>query len=140
AALAQLLLVGLSFAALTHAYVVSDFSVRTVAQNSHTLQPLLYRITGVWGNHEGSLLLWSLILALFGAAVAAFGGNLPPSLKARVLGIQALIGVGFLSFMLFTSNPFARLDPPAAEGAQLNPLLQDPGLAFHPPMLYLGYV
>jgi cytochrome c-type biogenesis protein CcmF len=140
AALAQLLLIGVAFAALTHAYVVSDFSVKTVVQNSHTLQPLLYRITGVWGNHEGSLLLWVLILSLFGAAVAGFGTNLPPTLKARVLSVQAMIGVGFLAFMLFTSNPFARLDPPAMEGASLNPLLQDPGLAFHPPMLYLGYV
>ncbi len=140
AAFAQLLLIVVAFLALMHAYVVSDFSVRTVVQNSHTLQPLLYRITGVWGNHEGSLLLWVLILALFGAAVAGFGGNLPPTLKARVLSVQAMIGVGFLAFMLFTSNPFSRLDPPALEGASLNPLLQDPGLAFHPPMLYLGYV
>ncbi len=140
AALAQLGLICVAFAALTHAYVVSDFSVKTVMQNSHTLQPLLYKITGVWGNHEGSLLLWVLILALFGAAVGGFGGNLPPTLKARVLSVQGMIGVGFLAFMLFTSNPFARLDPPALEGASLNPLLQDPGLAFHPPMLYLGYV
>ncbi len=140
AALAQLLLIGFAFAALMQAYIVSDFSVASVAANSHTLQPLLYRITGVWGNHEGSLLLWVFILALFGAAVAAFGGNLPPTLKARVLGVQAMIGVGFLAFTVLTSNPFARLDPPALEGASLNPILQDPGLAFHPPMLYLGYV
>ena len=140
AALAQLALVAVAFLALTYAYLVSDFSVVNVAENSHTAKPLLYKVTGVWGNHEGSLLLWVLILTLFGAAVAAFGGNLPPTLRARVLAIQALIGVGFLLFVLFTSNPFARLAPAPLEGRGLNPLLQDPGLAFHPPFLYLGYV
>jgi cytochrome c-type biogenesis protein CcmF len=139
-ALAQFLLIALAFAALTHAYVTSDFSVRNVAENSHTAKPLLYKISGVWGNHEGSLLLWVLILSAFGAAVAAFGNNLPPSLKARVLGVQALIGLGFLTFILLTSNPFQRLDPVPLNGRGLNPLLQDPGLAFHPPFLYLGYV
>ena len=139
-ALAQLLFVGIAFAALTHAYIVSDFSLVNVADNSHTAKPLLYKITGVWGNHEGSMLLWVFILALFGAAVAAFGANLPPDLRARVIAIQGLIGVGFLLFILFTSNPFARAVPAPAEGSGLNALLQDPGLAFHPPFLYLGYV
>ena len=140
AAAVQLAAVACAFAALTHAYVVSDFSVLNVASNSHSAKPLLYKVTGVWGNHEGSMLLWALILALFGAAVAAFGGNLPPRLRARALAVQALVAVGFLSFALFTSNPFERLIPPPADGRGLNPLLQDPGLAFHPPFLYLGYV
>jgi cytochrome c-type biogenesis protein CcmF len=140
AAFLQFVLVALSFAALTWAYVVSDFSVANVAMNSHTDKPMLYKVTGVWGNHEGSILLWILILALFGAAVAAFGRNLPAPFRARVLAVQALIAVGFLSFSLFTSNPFERMDPVPLNGAGLNPLLQDPGLAFHPPMLYLGYV
>ncbi|MCW5748832.1 MAG: heme lyase CcmF/NrfE family subunit [Alphaproteobacteria bacterium] len=140
AALAQFVLVGVAFVALVHAYVTSDFSVANVVRNSHTTKPLLYKITGTWGNHEGSMLLWALILSLFGAGVAAFGGNLPATLRARVLGIQGLIGLGFLAFILFTSNPFERLDPAPADGNDLNPLLQDPGLAFHPPLLYLGYV
>ena len=140
AAIAQLALVATAFLALTWAYLVSDFSVVNVAENSHTAKPLLYKLTGVWGNHEGSLLLWMLILTLFGAAVALFGGNLPPSLRARVLAVQALIGVGFLLFILLTSNAFMRLVPAPLEGRGLNPLLQDPGLAFHPPFLYLGYV
>src|SRR5262245_20285668 len=140
AAQGQLLFIAIAFLSLTHAFVTSDFSVWAVAQYSNSAMPLIYKTAGVWGNHEGSLLLWVLILALFGAAVATFGNNLPPSLKARVLAVQAMIGIGFLTFMLFTSNPFARLNPPAADGADLNPLLQDPGLAFHPPMLYLGYV
>ena len=122
------------------AYVTSDFSVANVVANSHSAKPLLYKIAGVWGNHEGSMLLWALILALFGAAVALFGSNLPDALRARVLGVQALIGVGFLAFILFTSNPFERVSPAPPDGNGLNPLLQDPGLAFHPPMLYLGYV
>jgi len=136
----QFLLIAVSFAALTHAYVVSDFTVLNVWQNSHTDKPMLYKISGVWGNHEGSLLLWVLILALFGLAVALFGGNLPAAFRARVLAVQALIGVGFLAFTLFTSNPFERLLPAHPQGEGLNPLLQDPGLAFHPPFLYLGYV
>ena len=139
-AIVQFGFVAISFAALTHAYVVSDFSVLNVAMNSHSAKPLLYKVSGVWGNHEGSLLLWVLILTLFGATVAAFGGNLPPELRARVLSVQALIGTGFLLFMLLTSNPFERLVPAPADGQGLNPLLQDPGLAFHPPFLYLGYV
>jgi len=140
AALAQFVLVALAFALLTWCYVVSDFSVANVFQNSHTAKPMLYKVTGVWGNHEGSLLLWVLILALFGAAVAAFGRNLPPPLAARALAVQAMIAAAFLAFMVFTSNPFERLDPVPAEGRDLNPILQDPGLAFHPPFLYLGYV
>ncbi|WP_428669711.1 heme lyase CcmF/NrfE family subunit [Reyranella sp.] len=140
AALTQALLVILAFGALTQAYVTSDFSVANVVANSHSAKPLLYKISGVWGNHEGSMLLWALILALFGAAVAVFGSNLPDSLRARVLGVQALIGTGFLAFLLFTSNPFERVSPAPPDGNGLNPLLQDPGLAFHPPLLYLGYV
>lgn len=140
AAMGQVLLVAFAFGCMTYAYVTSDFSVLNVAENSHTLKPMLYKVSGVWGNHEGSLLLWILILTVFGAAVALFGRNLPATLKARVLAIQGLIGVGFLSFILFTSNPFARLLPAPLEGRGLNPLLQDPGLAFHPPFLYLGYV
>jgi cytochrome c-type biogenesis protein CcmF len=140
AAILQFLLVGFAFAVLVHAYVVSDFSVLNVALNSHSMKPRLYKISGAWGNHEGSMLLWVVILATFGAALAVFGRNLPPILKTRALAVQACIGVGFYLFILFTSNPFTRLIPPAAEGQGLNPLLQDPGLAFHPPFLYLGYV
>src|SRR5947207_8359908 len=140
AALTQAFLVDLAFGALTQAYVTSDFSVANVVANSHSAKPLIYKISGLWGNHEGSMLLWALILALFGAAVAIFGTNLPDSLRARVLAIQALIGVGFLAFLLFTSNPFERVFPAPPDGNGLNPLLQDPGLAFHPPLLYLGYV
>ena len=140
AATAQFLLTAASFAALTWAFVTSDFSLRLVTLNSHSAKPLLYKITGVWGNHEGSMLLWILIVTLFGACVAWFGTNLPPSLKARVLAVQAMIGVAFLAFLIFTSNPFLRLVVPPFDGQDLNPLLQDPGLAFHPPFLYLGYV
>lgn len=140
AATAQVVLVGFSFAALTYAFVMSDFSLRLVMLNSHTDKPMLYKISGVWGNHEGSLLLWVLILALFGAAAAWFGGQLPATLRARVLGVQASVGVAFYAFILFTSNPFTRLQTPPFNGEDLNPLLQDPGLAFHPPFLYLGYV
>ena len=140
AALVQLILIATSFAALTYAFVVSDFSLRLVTLNSHTDKPMLYKISGVWGNHEGSLLLWSLTLALFGACAVWFGDNLPATLKARVLAVQGMVGVAFLAFMLFTSNPFLRLANPPLNGDDLNPLLQDPGLAFHPPFLYLGYV
>ena len=140
AAMVQLLLVGFAFAALMHAFIVSDFSLRVVVANSHTLKPMLYKVAGTWGNHEGSLLLWVLILALFGACAAVFGGNLPATLRARVIAVQGSIGVAFLLFMLLTSNPFLRLDVPPMDGRDLNPLLQDPGLAFHPPFLYLGYV
>ncbi len=140
AAQIQFLLVLAAFLALVQAFVVSDFSVIVVLQNSHSLKPLLYKITGVWGNHEGSMVLWVLILALFGALVATFGGNLPAGLQARVLSVQAMIAFGFLVFIVATSNPFLRIVPPPADGRDLNPLLQDPGLAFHPPFLYLGYV
>jgi cytochrome c-type biogenesis protein CcmF len=140
AALGQLLGVALAFAALIYCYVVSDFSVANVAQNSNSLQPLLYKFTSAWGNHEGSMVLWVLILAVYGAAVAAFGSNLPPALRARVLAVQGWIAIGFLLFILLTSNPFQRIVPPPPDGRDLNPLLQDIGLAIHPPFLYLGYV
>jgi cytochrome c-type biogenesis protein CcmF len=140
AAYTQFALVAIAFLALTQAYVTSDFSVANVAQNSHSAKPLIYKIAGVWGNHEGSMVLWVLMLSLFGAAIAAFGDNLPASLGARVLSVQAMIGVAFLAFIVLTSNPFERLDPAPIDGRGLNPILQDPGLAFHPPFLYLGYV
>ncbi|WP_422025061.1 heme lyase CcmF/NrfE family subunit [Pyruvatibacter mobilis] len=136
----QLVLLAASFAALTHAFVTSDFSVINVYENSHSAKPMIYKISGVWGNHEGSMLLWILILAIFGGSVAAFGSNLPDSLKARVLGVQGLIGAVFALFVVLASNPFIRLDPAPINGTDLNPLLQDPGLAFHPPFLYGGYV
>ena len=139
-AYALLALTAGAFAALTWAFVTSDFSIQLVTLNSHTDKPMIYKISGVWGNHEGSLLLWVLILALFGAMVAAFGRNIPAGLKARALGVQAMISAGFLAFLLFTSNPFVRMFPPPPNGQDLNPLLQDPGLALHPPFLYLGYV
>ena len=140
AATAQVVLIGFSFAALTNAFVTSDFSLALVVANSHTAKPMLYKVAGVWGNHEGSLLLWVLILAFFGASAAWFGGGLPPKLRARVLAVQGSISVAFLAFILLTSNPFLRLEVPPFNGHDLNPLLQDPGLAFHPPFLYLGYV
>ena len=140
AALAQLLFAGASFAALVTLHVTSDFSVANVFENSHSLKPMIYKITGVWGNHEGSMLLWVSILALFGGLVAAFGNNLPLSLRARVLSVQAWIASAFYLFILITSNPFARLVDVPPEGRDLNPVLQDIGLAVHPPMLYLGYV
>lgn len=140
AARLQLGLLTLSFCALMYAFAVSDFTVSLVVANSHSAKPLLYKITGAWGNHEGSMLLWTLILAFFGGAVAFFGQNLPESLRARVLGVQGLIGVAFILFLLLTSNPFLRLDPAPFDGNGLNPILQDPALAFHPPFLYGGYV
>ncbi len=140
AALVQFVLLLIAFVALVHAYVVSDFSVENVWANSHSAKPLLYKIAGTWGNHEGSMVLWVLILALFGAAVAIFGTNLPPRLKSNVLAVQGSIGVAFLAFIITTSNPFARLWPAPFEGQGLNPILQDPALAFHPPLLYTGYV
>ncbi|MDW4548910.1 heme lyase CcmF/NrfE family subunit [Defluviimonas sp. D31] len=140
AATAQFLCIAISFAALTWAFVSSDFSLKLVVENSHTLKPMIYKVSGVWGNHEGSMLLWVLILSGFGATAAWFGGALPERLKARVLSVQAMIGVAFLAFIIFTSNPFLRLAEPPFDGQDLNPLLQDPGLAFHPPFLYLGYV
>lgn len=139
-ALAQLLFVATAFAALTICYVTSDFSVANVFENSHSAMPLVYRLTSVWGNHEGSMVLWILILALFGALVATFGGNLPVTLRANVLAVQAWIAAAFQLFILATSNPFLRLADPPFEGRDLNPILQDMGLAVHPPLLYLGYV
>jgi len=140
AALAQFLFVGLAYAALTHAFIVHDFSVLYVSQHSNLVQPLMYRISGVWGSHEGSLLLWSLILSVWTIAVAVYSRNLPEILMARVLAVMAMISTGFLAFMLFTSNPFERIFPVPLDGSELNPLLQDPGLIIHPPMLYMGYV
>jgi cytochrome c-type biogenesis protein CcmF len=134
------LLVAFSFAVLTYAYVASDFSVLNVWANSHSLMPQIFKISGVWGNHEGSMMLWLLILALFSALVALFGRNLPDVLRANVLAVQAWISSAFLVFILLTSNPFIRLNPAPAEGKDLNPILQDIGLAIHPPLLYLGYV
>ncbi|PKA40354.1 heme lyase NrfEFG subunit NrfE [Rhizobium sullae] len=133
-------LVAFSFGILTYAHVVSDFTVKNVWENSHSLVPLVYKYSGVWGNHEGSMMLWLLILALFSALVALFGRNLPDRLKANVLSVQAWISAAFILFILLTSNPFTRLDPAPAEGRDLNPVLQDIGLAIHPPLLYLGYV
>ena len=139
-ALAQFAFVAAAFAALTYCYVTSDFSVANVFENSHTQMPLIYKFTSVWGNHEGSMLLWVLILSLFGALVAAFGTHLPLPLKANVLAVQSWIAAAFYLFILLTSNPFRRLAEVPAEGRDLNPILQDFGLAVHPPMLYLGYV
>jgi len=139
-ALVQCALLVVAFSALMRSFIVSDFTVVNVATNSHSLKPLIYKIAGTWGSHEGSLLLWVLILAIFGAGVALLGSNIPAALKARTLSVQAWISVGFLSFMIFTSNPFDRVFPPPADGQDLNPLLQDIGLALHPPLLYLGYV
>jgi cytochrome c-type biogenesis protein CcmF len=139
-ALAQFVFVALSFLALTICYVTSDFSVATVYENSHSTMPLVYKFTSAWGNHEGSMLLWVLILSLFGALVALFGSNLPASLKSHVLAVQSWIACAFYLFILLTSNPFMRLAPAPFEGRDLNPILQDIGLAIHPPLLYLGYV
>ncbi|RBP00936.1 cytochrome c-type biogenesis protein CcmF [Roseiarcus fermentans] len=132
--------VAIAFAALVYAHLVSDFSVLNVAENSHSAAPAIYKISGVWGNHEGSMLLWALILAIFAAIVALFGRSLPPTLRADALAVQGLISAAFLLFILLTSNPFARIAPAPFEGRDLNPILQDPGLAIHPPLLYLGYV
>ncbi len=133
-------LIAYAYFALTFAHVVSDFSVINVIENSHSAKPLIYKITGVWGNHEGSMLLWVLVLSLFGAAVALFSRPAPQDFHANVLGVQSWILSAFLLFILLTSNPFARIAMPPIEGKDLNPLLQDPGLAIHPPLLYLGYV
>ncbi len=139
-ALMQFFFVAFSFAALTICYVTSDFSVANVFENSHSMMPLIYKITSVWGNHEGSMLLWVLILSLFGAMVAQFGSNLPATLKGHVLAVQSWIACAFYLFILLTSNPFVRLAQAPLEGRDLNPILQDIGLAIHPPLLYLGYV
>jgi cytochrome c-type biogenesis protein CcmF len=140
AALAQFVFVAMAFGAIAACYVTSDFSVLNVYENSNSTMPLLYRLTSVWGNHEGSMMLWVFILAFFGALVAAFGNNLPAMLKAYALAVQAWIAAAFHLFILTTSNPFLRIADAPFEGRDLNPVLQDPGLAFHPPLLYLGYV
>ncbi|MGB8315982.1 MAG: heme lyase CcmF/NrfE family subunit [Aestuariivirga sp.] len=134
------LLVALAFASITYAFMTSDFSVQLVAANSQIAKPLIYKMTGVWANHEGSMLLWVLILVIFSAAIAVFGKNLPAPLKARVLAVQGMIASAFLLFLTLTSNPFIRLAIPPADGNGMNPMLQDPGLAVHPPCLYVGYV
>ena len=139
-AYAQVVFVGFAFAALLNAFITSDFTVLNVTNNSNSLKPMIFKIAATWGSHEGSLLLWVFILTIFGAGVAIFGSNLPTSLRARTLSVQAWISVGFLSFMLLTSNPFDRIFPPPLDGDDLNPLLQDIGLAMHPPLLYFGYV
>jgi cytochrome c-type biogenesis protein CcmF len=140
AAMLQFGLVALAFAVFMHAHIVSDFSVRNVFENSNTAKPMLYKVTGVWGSHEGSMMLWVLMLTLFGGLVGALGRSLPATLRARTLAIQGLLGFGTLAFIIGTSNPFDRLFPVPVDGRDLNPLLQDPGLAFHPPFLYFGYV
>jgi cytochrome c-type biogenesis protein CcmF len=139
AAIGMFVFVALAFGALTYAFVTSDFSVLDVAQNSHTTKPMIYKITGVWGNHEGSMLLWILVLAIYSAFIV-FAQRGSARLTSAALGVQGLLACAFILFILFTSNPFLRLDPAPFEGAGLNPLLQDPGLAMHPPMLYIGYV
>ncbi len=140
-AVGLLVFVGISFACLCTAFLQDDFSVKVVASNSNSLLPPMYKFSAVWGNHEGSLLLWALILSLWTCAVAVFSGQLPLLVLARVLSVMGAVGVGFLSFLLLTSNPFARLLPGTpADGNDLNPLLQDPGLIIHPPLLYMGYV
>jgi cytochrome c-type biogenesis protein CcmF len=140
AARAQFALVAIAFGCLAYSFVTSDFSVENVAMHSNSQLPAHYRFAATWGSHEGSLLLWSLMLAGWGAAVTFFSRNLPQTLRARVLAVMGLVAVGFLLFLLATSNPFSRLSPPAPEGRDLNPLLQDPGMVVHPPMLYMGYV
>ncbi|OGA54184.1 MAG: c-type cytochrome biogenesis protein CcmF [Betaproteobacteria bacterium RIFCSPLOWO2_12_FULL_62_13] len=140
AALAQFGFVAIAFGCLTYSFIANDFSVLYVASHSNSKLPLAYRIAGVWGGHEGSLLLWVLMLTLWTVAVAAFSRRLPDEFVARVLGVMGLVSIGFLTFMLFTSNPFDRLLPAAPDGRDLNPLLQDPGMVVHPPMLYMGYV
>ena len=139
-ALGQLIALATSYGCLMRSALVDDFSVLNIAENSSALKPLIYKITGTWGNHEGSILLWCLILALCGGAVATFGRNLPSALRARVIGVLACTSAGFLLFALTTSNPFLRVWPPPVDGRDMNPLLQDPGLAIHPPVLYAGYV
>jgi cytochrome c-type biogenesis protein CcmF len=140
AALAQALLVAFAFGCLTYAFVTNDFSVQYVAMHSNSALPLHYRISGVWGGHEGSFLLWCLMLGVWMLAVAAFSAHLPQEMVARVLGVMGVLSAGFIAFMLFTSNPFDRLFPAPPDGRDLNPLLQDPGMVLHPPMLYMGYV
>ncbi|HEY2050978.1 MAG TPA: heme lyase CcmF/NrfE family subunit [Caulobacteraceae bacterium] len=140
AAVLQLTFIALAFVCLAACYLDGDYSVLLVAEHSNRAQPLIYRIGATWGSHEGSMLLWVLILAVYGCAVALFGGSLRETLQARVVGVQGLVGAAFIGFLVFTSNPFLRLSPTPLDGAELNPILQDPGLVFHPPVLYLGYV
>jgi cytochrome c-type biogenesis protein CcmF len=140
ASLGVLALIGFAFFTLIFAYAVSDFSVLNVVENSHSTKPFIYKLTGVWGNHEGSMLLWVLILAAFGGVVALARNSVPVRLRANTLAVQAAITHAFLAFILATSNPFTRLSPAPLEGRDLNPVLQDPGLAIHPPLLYIGYV
>ena len=140
AARGQLFFMLVSFGCLTWSFIVHDFSVAYVARNSNSALPLMYRISAVWAAHEGSLLLWALVLSLWTGAVTVFSRSIPDDMVARVLGVMGLVSVGFMLFMLLTSNPFERMIPSPLDGQDLNPLLQDPGLAIHPPMLYLGYV
>jgi len=140
AAQGQLAFIAIAFGCLTYAFVINDFTVAYVASNSNSALPLAYRVAGVWGGHEGSLLLWMLMLGVWMVAVTLFSRHLPDEMVARVLGVMGLVSAGFLAFMLFTSNPFLRLFPAPADGRDLNPLLQDPGMVIHPPMLYMGYV
>ena len=140
AAYTQFVFMASAFVILTYSFIVSDFSVLYVANNSNTHMPLIYRIAAVWGAHEGSLLLWAMVLSIWTVAVALFSRNMPDDFVARVISVMGMITIGFLMFMLFTSNPFLRLFPVPLEGRDLNPLLQDPGLAMHPPTLYMGYV
>ena len=140
AAQAQALLVAFAFGCLTWSFVTNDFSVSYVAMHSNSALPLPYRVAGVWGGHEGSFLLWCLILCVWMVAVSLFSAHLPEDMTARVLGVMGVLGAGFLAFMLFTSNPFERVFPAPPDGRDLNPLLQDPGMVLHPPMLYMGYV
>jgi cytochrome c-type biogenesis protein CcmF len=140
AAQAQALLVAFAFGCLTYAFVTNDFSVQYVAMHSNSALPLHYRVSGVWGGHEGSFLLWCLMLGVWMLAVSAFSAHLPAEMTARVLAVMGFMSAGFIAFMLFTSNPFERLFPAPPDGRDLNPLLQDPGMVLHPPMLYMGYV
>ena len=140
AAISVALAVAFSFGALVWGFITSDFSLALVANHSHSTKPMIYKISGTWGNHEGSLLLWILILAIYGGVMALGGSAMPMALKARILAVQGMVTTGFLAFSLFTSNPFLRLANIPLDGKGLNPILQDPGLAIHPPMLYLGYV
>jgi cytochrome c-type biogenesis protein CcmF len=140
AAQVQFIFVALAFGCLAYAFINNDFSVRYVATVSNSMLPWYYRVGAIWGGHEGSLLLWALLLSIWTLAVSRFSRNLPLEMVSRVIGVMGLISVGFMLFMLFTSNPFERLLPAAADGRDLNPLLQDPGLIIHPPMLYTGYV
>ncbi len=140
AAMAQLAFVATAFMALAYSFIADDFSVAFVANHSNSALPFYYKLTAIWGGHEGSILLWTLVLALWTTAVALFSRSLPTEFAVRVLGVMGLVSVGFLLFMLLTSNPFARLAPAPAEGADLNPVLQDPGMIVHPPILYMGYV